>query len=123
MKPSSIHVSTKLNNEFHMQGYSSRQTQMLEKIRVSQIKVEQREKKMKTQIAIEDLREDDGDHGIAVGYVRRNNNINEVSPILANLFSPSKKNLNAESHRLLLNEKPGYPGFTSQRQIGQSLDF
>lgn len=75
---------------------------------------------MKTQIAIEDLKEDDGDHGIATGYVRRNNNINEVSPILANLFSPSRKNLNAESHRILLNDKPG---FTSQRHIGESLDF
>ena len=70
--------------------------------------VEQREKKMKTQIAIEDLNEDDGDHGLPTGYVRRNNNINEVSPILATLFSPSRKNLNAESHRLLLNDKAGY---------------
>lgn len=64
---------------------------------------------MKTQIAIEDLNEDDGDHGLPTGYVKRNNKINEVSPILATLFSPSRKNLNAESQRLLYSEKPGFP--------------
>ena len=82
--------------------------------------VEQREKKLKTYIGGEDLRQDDGDHGLKLGYVKRKG-INDVSPILASLFSPTKRSMNllgSESNRYLSNER-GH-GFASERAlIGQ----
>jgi hypothetical protein len=77
--------------------------------------LEQREKKLKTYVDGGDLQQDDGDHGIMQGYVRRKG-INDVSPILANLFSPSKRSLNlgSDSKRFLNKDNSGFMnGFSS----------
>jgi hypothetical protein len=58
------------------------------------------------------------------GYVRRKG-ANDVSPFLANLFSPSKRSLNllgSESNQYLQNDG-GHQGFASERGfVGQSMD-
>ena len=65
--------------------------------------------------------QDNGDHGIMQGYVKRKG-INDVSPILATLFSPSKRNLNligGESNNFLSKENSAMKnGFASQRGLG-----
>ena len=88
-----------------MQSMSINQNQVLDRLKLSQRMIEQRENKLRTNIdGKKTLMADDGDHGVVHGHFSKRNKGNNLTAQLSYLIdSPSKANINNSRNSMDFN--------------------